>query len=114
MGPRLIALAAMIALLSSAPALGQKATEQFIPIGQSPGLSGQYTSVGTIEAADATGRTISVGGRSVQVTERTRIWLDFAAGGFDDLQPGRRAEVMYEDDARKEFAAWIKVVTHGQ
>ena len=32
---------------------GQKATERYIPIGQSPGLSGKYTYIGSIECIDA-------------------------------------------------------------
>lgn len=116
MAPRSIGLAVLAALLCSTPAPAQKTTEQFIPIGQSPGLSGQVTYLGTIEAADSAARSVTAGGRSVLVTERTRIWLDRSgakrpsvAGSFDDLQAGRRVEIKYEDDARRERADWIKV-----
>ncbi len=116
MTSRAIGFAVLVALLWSAPALAQKTTEQFIPIGQSPGLSGKYTYQGVIEAADSAVQSVTAGGSSVQVTERTRIWLDRSsakqpnvAGSFDDLQAGRRVEIKYEDDARKAFAAWIKV-----
>jgi hypothetical protein len=94
----------------------QMMTEQFIPIGQSPGLSDKYTYIGEIESVDPAARRITLGGRSIVVTARTRIWLDRStlkqtniAGGFVDLRPGRRAEVKYEDAARKERAEWIKV-----
>jgi len=30
-------------------------------------------------------------------------------GAFTDLQPGRRVEVKFEDDATKTAAEWIKV-----
>lgn len=111
-------LAAVLIVLSCPlTALSQKATEQFIPIGQSPGLSGQYTYIGALEAVDATARTITVEGRSVQVTDATRIWLDRSiaqqpnlSGGLDDLRPGRRVEVRYMDAERRERAAWIKIV----
>ncbi len=116
MEPRSIGFAVLAALLWSAPAHAQKATEQFIPIGQSPGLSGEYTYLGAIEAADIVARSITAGGRSVQVTERTRIWLDRSGakqpnlvGSFDDLRAGHRVEIKYEDEARRERADWIKV-----
>ncbi len=117
----LIGLGAVIALLLGAPlALGQMMTEQFIPMGQSPGLSGKYTDLGEIKQIDVEGRTITLGGaaggRAVAVTERTRIWLDRSklqqtsvAGGFADLRKGRQVEVKYEDDERRQVAAWIKV-----
>ena len=117
----LIGLGAVIALLLGAPlALGQMMTEQFIPMGQSPGLSGKYTDLGEIEQVDVEGRTITLGGaaggRAVAVTERTRIWLDRSklqqtniAGDFADLHKGRQVEIKYEDDERRQTAAWIKV-----
>lgn len=115
----LLIVASFVMLLGAATfALGNKQTERFIPIGQSPGLSGKYTTVGKIEKTDAARRTVAVGGvgesRTVKVTERTRIWLDRSqlklmalTGGFTDLQIGRRIEVKYED--RNQVAEWIKV-----
>ncbi len=117
----LIGLGAAIALLLNAPlVLGQTMTEQYIPIGQSPGLSGKFTDLGKIERVDVGGRTITLGetagGRAVAITERTRIWLDRSklqqtsvTGGFADLREGRQVEVMYEDHERRQAAAWIKV-----
>jgi hypothetical protein len=117
----LIGIAAVVALQLGAPAaFGQKMTEQFIPMGQSPGLSGMYTDVGQIEQIDFESRTITLaevaGGRVVAITGRTRIWLDRSTlqqtnvtGSFMDLREGRRVEVKYEDDARRQAAAWIKV-----
>lgn len=112
--------AAIAILLGASPTLGQMMTEQFIPMGQSPGLSGKYTEVGEIRQVDVEGRTITLGGaaggRAVAVTEQTRIWLDRSklqqtsiAGGFADLRKGSQVEVMYEDDKRRQAAAWIKV-----
>ena len=113
----LMVLAAAATLLWRPAALeGQMMTEQFIPIGQSPGLSGQYSDIGEIEAVDPAARRITLAGRSIAVTPRTRIWLDRSAlgqtnvtGRFADLRRGRRAEVKYMDEARRETAAWIKV-----
>ena len=115
-----IAIAALVAFLLSAPgAQGQKATEQFIPIGQSPGLSNVYTDLAAIAEVDADARTITLplaGGRRVKVTEGTTIWLDRSknrqsnvVGGFEDLRVGLQVEVKYEDSQRREMAEWIKV-----
>jgi hypothetical protein len=103
-------------------AYGQKTTEMFIPIGQSPGLSGKVTIIGTIETVNARNRTIVVAGSSgkwsAEVTKGTHIWLDRSKlglssqyGTFADLREGRRVEVKYEGTERKSKgpAAWIKV-----
>lgn len=117
----LLAIAVFVMLLGSSTfAHGQKQTEQFIPIGQSPGLSGKYTTVGKIEKTELAGRVIVITGEdrnyTVTVTERTRIWLDrnkikmtALTGSSTDLKVGRRIEVKYEDPDRRQFAEWIKV-----
>jgi len=119
-----LAFAALVAALvaGASHAHGQKLTERYIPIGQSPGLSGKVTAIGVIEAANAGAKTIAVarGGeqRLIRVTDRTRIWLDRSRaklttldGTFADLLPGRRVEVMPEDGTPGAPAAWIKVET---
>ncbi len=99
---------------------GQKEAERYIPLGQSPGLSGTHTVIGEIKAVNAESRTVSVaapsGTRTATVTDRTRIWLDRSRlnrttlkGGFDDLRAGSTVEVKYEDTERKQVAEWIKV-----
>ncbi len=100
---------------------GQKATEMFIPIGQSPGLSNKISLIGTIESIDARTQTIAVARNSetwsVLITDRTMIWLDRSAlrlpsqkGSFPDLKPELLAEVKYEESAGRSGAAeWIKV-----
>jgi hypothetical protein len=110
-----------IAALCAVPhAQAQKMTEQFIPIGQSPGLSQKYTSIGEITQVNPRERTITIadpaGPRTVKITAKTHIWLDRTKlkqsnlfGGFADLQKGRRAEVKYEDAERREVAEWVKV-----
>ena len=43
-----------VLLWGSAPsAHGQRATEMYVPVGQSPGVSGKYTVVGKIETINA-------------------------------------------------------------
>jgi len=99
---------------------GQRETEQYIPIGQSPGLSQKSTSIGEIAEVDPQAKTVTIadpaGRRTVKVTEKTRIWLDRTklkqtnlTGSFADLKTGRRVEVKYDDPKRREVAEWVKV-----
>lgn len=103
-------------------AYGQKATEMFIPLGQSPGLSNTVTVIGSIKTINAQKRTIDVAGPSrtwnVQITDRTKIWLDKSKlqlanqdGTFADLRKGQLVEVKYEGKERKDKgpAEWIKI-----
>ncbi|MFQ5709039.1 MAG: hypothetical protein ACE5HO_16400 [bacterium] len=118
-----LATSVLITLLLGLPyAYGQKATEIFIPIGESPGLSDKYTSIGKIEAVDAEQHSITIsdptGSYTVKLTERTKIWLDRSKlkltnvkGAFEDLQKDSRVEVKYEKNERKDRANadWVKV-----
>ena len=115
------ALGVAIALISAIfQAHAQKETERYIPLGQSPGVSQKYTSIGEISHVDPAARTVTVteqaGRRTVKITEKTRIWLDRTklkqanlSGSFTDLQKGRRVEVKYEDPERRQIADWVKV-----
>ena len=110
-----------IALLGAISyAYGQKETELYIPIGQSPGLSQKYTSIGELAEVDPRAKSVTIadpaGRRTVKITEKTRIWLDRSklkltnlTGSFADLQKGRRVEVKYDDPQRREVAEWVKV-----
>ena len=111
---------AAVALAGASPALAQEATEMYIPIGRSPGLSGKTTVIGTVQAMDAAARTLTVAGpggaRTFAITAKTRIWQDRSeskqsnrAGSFADLQQGRRVEVK----ALPAGADWIKVQVPG-
>lgn len=106
----------------SSLAHGQKAVEQFIPVGQSPGLSGKVTVIGEIDTVNAQDRVITIAGPSeagaTQITDRTKIWLDRSqlrlatqSGTFSDLAQGLTVEVKYQDDEQrgKGPAEWIKV-----
>ena len=112
--------ASFLLLCSLTFAHGQKATERFIPIGQSPGLSHKVTYMGRIAGVNPGARSITIAGSkgtyTVQITERTQIWLDYTkykktnqTGGFADLQLGRTVEVKYKDLQLKALADWIKV-----
>lgn len=102
-------------------AQAQETTERFIPVGQSPGISGTRSYLGAIVSVDLQRKTFTVrdaqGLRTIKVAPGTRIWLDRSAqqltsldGGMTDLAVGRRVEVLYVDDRRKDTADWIKVV----
>jgi hypothetical protein len=98
---------------------GQQTTEQFIPLGKSPGLSGKVTLIGTVEKVDEQDKTVTVktdsGSKTFKVTDQTRIWLDRAKlqksnvkGGFDELKKDRKVEVK-SFKGRETEAEWIKI-----
>jgi hypothetical protein len=100
----------------------QKATEMFIPIGQSPGLSGKHTLIARIEAVNPPTRTLTLkdesGMRTVRITDQTKIWLDRSklqqpnrTGTFADCRVGSLAEIKFLQNERKEggVVEWIKV-----
>ena len=111
---------------SASSAHGQRATEMYIPLGQSPGASGKHTVIGKIETLDLQNRTVTIAGPSgrhtATITSRTKIWLDRSTlkltnqkGTSSDLQVGRTVEVKYEDPKQmgKGAAEWIKVQLTG-
>jgi hypothetical protein len=114
-------LAIVILSLSWAlDASGQKATEMFIPIGQSPGLSKGSSVIGTLDSVDPEKRSVTVaslsGAQTVEITDRTMIWLDLSQqkkpnrnGAINDLQQGRKVEVKVSKGEPKVVAEWIKV-----
>lgn len=115
----IVGLTALHLLTCAMVAHGQLATERFIPIGQSPGLSGKTTYIGSIQAVDAAARTLTVaaaeGALKVRIADRTSIWVDRsllrqtnAIGTLADLRSGRRVEVKW-DAKVKDVAEWIKV-----
>ena len=112
-------LAVALALVTDA---GQWATEQYIPIGKSPGISGEYSRIGTIDAIDVDARQVTIATETgpvvVELTENTIVWVDRsklgeanAAGSVDDLAEGLEVEVLSEERERRGEgpAAWIKV-----
>lgn len=116
----LAAAAAIAALASASPVVAQQATEMYVPIGQSPGVSGKTTVIGTVQATNPAARTVTVAGpggaQTFTITAKTRIWQDRSeskqpnrAGSLADLQQGRRVEVK----ALPAGADWIKVQVPG-
>ena len=95
-------------------------TERFIPIGQSPGLSGTVTFIGTVDSIERTDMIITVRNqnqsRRAKVTEFTNIWLDRSAvgqpstvGSFPEVRVGSHVEVKFRDADPAGAAEWIKV-----
>jgi hypothetical protein len=110
----------IVALGSTLDAFGQEATEIYIPIGQSPGLSNKTSLIGTLESVDPGKRMVTVSGpsgtRTVGITDQTQIWLDRSPqklpnqkGAIGDLQQGRNVEIKLRKGEPKAVAEWIKV-----
>lgn len=112
-----IALPWLGALMSvSGLALAQHATERYIPIGESPGVTSH---IGEIVAIDAPRRTLTIatadGRYTIRVTSATQIWQDRSgarrsntSGTYADCEVGERAEVSYAADS-PDVARWIKI-----
>ncbi|MBI5721468.1 MAG: hypothetical protein HZC37_27675 [Burkholderiales bacterium] len=124
LGP-VLALTLCGALAAAAPAaLAQRATERFIPLGQSPGVSGKTAMMGTVVRYANGMLTLSSPGypapQQVRVSAATEIWLDRSAlrqsnvtGTPADLVAGRRIEIRFVDPATRQAAAWIKIQAGG-
>lgn len=100
-------------------AQAQETTEQYIPIGKSPGISGKYSYIGVVVAIDRDAHTIDVesdrGTKTIRVTENTRMWLDRSKArrtnpkaSYADCEIGVTVEVMYTHDDQG-TADWIKI-----
>ncbi|MDA1326660.1 MAG: hypothetical protein O3C34_18210 [Proteobacteria bacterium] len=110
----------LVTLYAAMPAAAHRATERYIPLGQSPGVSHTFTVVGKIEAVDQGRRTVTVATPSgrlvVQIRKETNIWVDRTKqkqtsldGAFIDLKSGRTIEVKFIDPDRKQVVDWVKV-----
>lgn len=120
-----VALVGISALLVGGPPSpsAQQMTEQFIPVGQSPGLSGKHTLIGKLQSVNAREQICSVasaaGTVNAKITERTKIWLDRSLlrqpnvkGTIADLKPGLTVEVKpegHQSVVSNGPAEWIKV-----
>ena len=109
-----------ILLATQASGFAQKTSELFIPLGQSPGLSGIHTLIGKIVQVNALNNTIMIadtaGTYSVAMVPNTWIYLDKSKAGLPnsqgtlaDCKVGDSIEVKFVDNARSKPAEWIKV-----
>lgn len=98
----------------------EKATELYIPVGQSPGLSGIHTVMGQIDQVNFQDETLKMTGPSgiytVKLTRWTFIYLDRSKAGMtntygklSDCLAGDTVEVKFEDNSRSKPVEWIKV-----
>jgi hypothetical protein len=115
-----ICLGCIILLGIAVIAYAEKATELYIPLGQSPGLSDEYNVIGRIDAVDSQKRSLTVvgsaGSFTVHTTDDTLIFLDNSRlrqpnryGTFSDVKPSIRVEVRFEAGKRHRPAEWIKL-----
>ncbi len=115
-------LATLAVLLLTGTAHAQKATEIYIPIGKSPGLSGKTTAIGTIENVSYDDNTMTVRGPrrtwSVKIEACTNIWIDRSRirrtnlyGTVADCRQGRLVEIKFTNDQPRDGATceWVKV-----
>jgi hypothetical protein len=121
---RLFFLGVLLALPTSA-LFAQYTTEEFVPIGASPGVSNIYSIIGRIATVNQENRRLTVNDSSgvtylVTIPKEATVWLDRskakgknAVGSPADLQPGRTVEVKYKGDPATRgtslTADWIKV-----
>jgi hypothetical protein len=99
----------------------QTTTEIFIPIGQSPGVSGKYSITGKIESVNLKDSTVTIlqdaGGKiTLKVTPGCAIYIDKSKlkmrnkkGYCIDMKPGMKAEAKYKDNKPGNKMEWIKV-----
>jgi hypothetical protein len=111
-------------LLAAGCAFAQQATERYIPIGASPGISGRTAMMGTVVSYTNGVLTVSSPAypapHAVRMTAQTRVWLDTSAAKRPNmpaphsvLVPGRRIEIKFADPARRDVADWVKVEMSG-
>ena len=91
----------------------EKSTEIYIPIGQSPGLSGEYTLMGTIAGVNRASGTITMKSGSQRYTaiylDRSKLNQSNGYGSMADCRQGMTAEVKYMGKQRQGEAEWIKL-----
>ena len=97
-------------LLVSASVFAQAATERYIPIGRSPGISGIHSVAGVIESVD--GRAIAIrSGTSVvrvELADTSDIWIDRSKNKVTNLR-GTPADLVVGRTVEAYLPRWIKV-----
>ena len=122
MSQPLRALALTALLTCSAAAWGQKATEIYIPVGQSPGLSGKHTLMGRIQSLNPADRSMTVtdaagAATTVRLNPQAQLWLDRSKlkqpnrkADYADYRQGMAVEVKYVKNERNAgVVEWVKV-----
>ncbi len=119
--PTLCALVAALLGSIATPCLSQKATEMFIPVGQSVGLSGKHTMLARVQAVDAGQRSLTLvqdgASTTIKLGAKTPVWLDRSklqqsnsVGALADVKPGMTVEVKFQKNNRSAGdAEWVKL-----
>lgn len=106
---------------SACSALAQKATEMFIPIGQSAGLSGKHTLTALVQSVNEAQRSLTVmhdgTAYTTKLSAQTPVWLDRSGlkqpnsvGALSDVKAGMMVELKYQKNNRGAGdAEWVKV-----
>jgi hypothetical protein len=92
----------------------------YVPIGQSPGVSGKSSLMGAIESVNPQKHTLAVswpsGIQEILLTDCTRVRLDRTqarlpnlTGTLANLHKGLKVEVKFRDADQKRVADWINV-----
>lgn len=113
----LLSLLFAFALLNPVVTVGQQATEVYIPIGKSPGVSGVSSVIGTVRKVDYAAHTLVVRSTqkivTVEMDTQTDYYLDRSdrrlsnsTGDMYDCKVGRTIEVKLADDGT---ADWVKI-----
>jgi hypothetical protein len=99
----------------------QKETELFIPIGQSPGVSGKLSVMGKCGSVIPNDSVVSLMQQQGSMTnckinhctaiylDRSKLKLTNIKGTLSDIKPGSLMEVKYMDNKPGSLAEWIKV-----
>ena len=124
---KLLGTLSVFALAAGPPVFAHRATERYIPIGSSPGVSGKLTLIGTVEPRAETDSIIRIRTEDDRVVgftwnESTRFWLDRTRvrrtnvpASWEHCREGRRVEVRFrDDDPTTGIAAWVKVEADGE
>ena len=99
----------------------QKMTEIYIPVGQSPGVSGKYSLMGSVESVNMNDSTVTIrqdGGSktTIKITAGCAVYLDKSKlklsnkkGYCANIKQGMKAEAKYKDNKPGGLIEWIKV-----
>ena len=103
-------------------AYAQKATEVYIPIGQSPGISGNSSVIGTVESIDIANSTITVlydnkrytgtiDTESFVYLDRSKYRKKNTIGDLTDCKAGSNCEMTYQykEGQQTDIVKWLKV-----
>jgi hypothetical protein len=114
-------LIAALFVAGASAAMAQKATEMFVPIGQSSGLSGKHTLLGRVQAVntaehsitliqDSTSHTVKLGASVPVWIDRSKQQQSNSPGTLADAKPGMLAEVKFVKNSRSGGEAeWVKL-----